>query len=340
MRTTTLLTLEILGGRAHQRDVYRIVPDCPKPTVKNVLTFYVKEGVLSKKGRTVGFSDRCWVPMLRQLLRAVARANPQLTRGIRERLASDRQPRDVDGDHKSGLLAFASFERLLTELALQGPMKWTNLFGRSKADAEMGVATYQRLGIIISRKRGCSRVLSLNAAHPVYKPLRKLLIAMSGRERETLNGDWAEPKAAFGIDRLFLHELRTSVLCTLDACSYTGLDATTMSRLLPQFDRGKIAEALRHYEALGTLRSDRKGQRVIYSFDRYWEYHLELKALLRAINARWPRWKNAARVANRLRPQRGRPKAGKKSRRSKGKAVVSRRRSVAKTRSTPQPKVS
>lgn len=299
------MTLELLGGRAQQRDVYRTVPNQAKPAIKNVLKSYVLEGILAKSGSSISFARHTWVAPLRTLLRSVLRANPDLTRGIRRRLGPDGKPLETRDDHKVGLLSYVSFERLLMDLAVQGPMSWATLFGLSKYSAESGVRLYRRLGVLMSRKQGHSHSISLNGSYPVHKELRKLLIAMSGRERQTVHEDWNEPKQRYEVNRLFSQELRTSVLCTLDAHARRGIDGITMARLLPQFDQGSIRLALTRFEKLGVARSYKRGGRVIYTLDRLWQYHGELKSLLHAINETWPQWKNAARLAKRLRSKAG-----------------------------------
>lgn len=306
VRTMTLLTLEFLGGQSEQRTIHRSVPSHHKVSVKNVLKFYVAQGLLVKKGRVVTFSDRRWVQRVRQLLRSVARANPQLTLEIRELAGRNREPRSAAADHRSGLLGYAGFERVITELALHGPTNWATLTGRSRADAELAIRAWRRLGILISKKQGHARFLSLNAAHPVYPQLRALLVAMSDQECDVQNEDWSEPLPAFGIDRLFLSGLRTSVICLLEACP-RGLDATTLSRLLPEHDRHKLADALRYFVRQGVVQVH-EGRLKVYSLDPLWQYGGELKALLQTINTTWPGWRNAARVEKRLRPKR-RPRA-------------------------------
>ncbi len=300
VRTMTLLTLELLGGRANQRDVYRIVPDHTRSTIKNVLSFYVSEGVLVKRGSVMAFGNRRWMRPFRALLRGVARENRELMWRVRERIGPGGKSLDVEEDHKTGLLGFKSFERLLMELAVRGPTNWAGAYGPSKALAEKGVQVYRRLGIVISRKHGRLRFLSLNAAHPVYRELRALLIAMSGRLREGLVEDWEDRTANFRVNRIFLQDLRTSVLCTVAELSRLGVDAATISRLLPQFDTMRIRKALKQYESLGIMRTRKGRGRMLYSLDELWEYSRELRPLIRAINAEWPEWKNAAAVAWRL----------------------------------------
>jgi hypothetical protein len=41
---------------------------------------------------------------------------------------------------------------------------------------------------------------------------------------------------------------------------------------------------------LGIVQARKEGRRVVYSFDSLWQFHRELRALLKAINVCWPEW--------------------------------------------------
>ena len=299
VRTMTLLALELLGGQAPQSDLYRSVPDQTKTAVKNVMKFYIGQGVLSKSGTTMRFARNSWSEPLRDLLRGLALARPDLAALIHRNIDSSRR-RFARSDHRSALLGYESFERALMSLAADGPSSFAHVFGSAGADVDKGLEVYSGMGLVISHKNGHDRTYSLNAAHPIAAELRELLLAMCGRRRAPGVEDFADASRAFSVERLFQFTSRTALLLTLFACP-SGLDATTLTKLLPQFDASQLRKGLKRFTELGPLKTLSRGKRVDYVFDNQYQFFRELKALLTKANSKWPKWRKAAEAAPRYR---------------------------------------
>lgn len=96
----------------------------------------------------------------------------------------------------------------------------------------------------------------------------------------------------------------------VNACKGGEIEASSLSRLLPEYDRGSARKALRKYVSDGVLRSRTlKGLRM-YSLDPTFPHWRPLRRLLDAIAKEWPHYRTLAAVEDNLRSDHTRARCG------------------------------
>jgi hypothetical protein len=298
VRTQTLAVLEALGGRTWQSNVHRGVPGQFMSAVKTVVNFFIAEGVLEKRGVTIAFSKRAWIPALRRLLRAYLKKQTDFSAAldVQARKYSERR----QGYRKLHLLAPPSTQRALVALAVNGPMRASRLLASATANSDKTIAIWQREGILANRKVGHSRLISLNSSYPAYRELRALLLSIGDVESTSHRRDLSEERAIFSAERLFASRLRSETMIMLGACRNGEIDVASLGRLLPQYEVSSLRKALRKYEVDGIVRSRVWKGLKLYSLDPGYPHWHALKRLLDAVTLRWPHYRTVADVEERL----------------------------------------
>lgn len=284
VRTLTLVSLEVLGGIASLNMLKRCVPGEYYKSVRTALKHFVAEGVLIRRGDNLEFRSTPWMGELRQLLRAYARIRSSIRDDIRGAAHghASRPGRLENFD----LLGPQAASRILVALARNGPMRYARLFAEARTECDKSLTSLKRMGVVVDRSERRVRTISLNRAHPVYRELRRLLAAIAGGDDPTAVSDF-EASASFDVDMLFGRRLRTSVLLAIDAAQ-SGLDASSLQRVLPEHDLFNLRRCLEQFERLGVLGKRRWKNTLYYDFDRDYAYYPALRGLLGPINNRWP----------------------------------------------------
>lgn len=293
LRTATLVALEAVGGDTTLINLAQCAPRQFYHSVVTAVNHFVTNHVLERNGDRVRFREERWTPALRRLLRAYLRVDRHTHAQIKADAATERRrPRKYD---KFELLGPKNVERALIALAQNGPISYATVMAMSKTSADAGIAVFERMGLLLSRKVGRRRTLSLNRQHPVYREFRALLLSLGGSSTAVAARDLTS-EAEFRIDSMFGKDLRTAVLLTLRADRSGEMDAASINRLLPQHDGGKLRAALRRFQKVGVLTSRRWKTLVYYRFNDDYPHYRPLHALLAAAIRHWPAYKSAAAI--------------------------------------------
>lgn len=299
VRTQTLATLEALGGRAWQKNVHRGVPGQFAYAVKNVVNYFISEGVLEKRDQNILFRKQAWTPALRRLLRAYLKAQPAFGDALRESLK--RNAVAGRGYRPLGLVGPPPMQRALITLAINGPLQPSALLGSAGAvSVEGSLDLLEREGIIAIRSKPRTRIISLNAAYPVYREFRALLLSLGNAGLVPPKPDLADERGNFSPERLFTQGTRSEVLIMVGACRKGEIEISSLSRLLPQYDRGSIRKALLKFRSQGILRSRTWKGLHLYSLDPAYPQWRALKRLLDAIAVQWPYYRTMGDIEEKL----------------------------------------
>lgn len=286
LRTHTLAALESMRGTAPLSKLCHVVHGEFFSSVKTLVKVLVQDGILENKAGTVSFADRQWTGALRALLRAYLKQNP----GFKTAVASARRLRNASRSdrYRLGLLGAGSMERTMIALATQGPMPYARALACAVGRPDGSLARLESDGLVTSVRNGQSRIVGLNASHPLYRELNRLLVVLS-------DGQETRPKALrvsrnapedYGVESLFSKSLRFDVLLMLATCSDGELDASSLARLLPEYDYGKILKRLRGFEKSGIVVSRRWKTVILFQLNPEYRAYSPLRRLLRAI-AKW-----------------------------------------------------
>jgi hypothetical protein len=120
-RTQLLVTLEVLGGQAGRNTLLMSMPGKSIGVKHNTIRTLFRDGVLQRRAGMVAFVDMLRIDALRRLLRAYLRENLACRSMIKRRSALFRKA--VKKQRHYGLFAKSATERMLTALAINGPMR-------------------------------------------------------------------------------------------------------------------------------------------------------------------------------------------------------------------------
>lgn len=107
------------------------VPGHARRDFDQPLRFLTKNGIIEKRDGKVAFCDTPWMPSLRRFLRGYLRLNSQFVREARERIKTFESAAGERAVH--GLFRRTASERMLTVLAVNGPMRLTALCDATQA---------------------------------------------------------------------------------------------------------------------------------------------------------------------------------------------------------------
>jgi hypothetical protein len=299
-RTRLLLALELLGGKQRSNALLGRVPGTSFADARRNVAQLVRDGILLHEDGTISFIQAWWTGAFRGLLRAYLKNDPEFGAMV-ERKDVARQK--TTADHAIyGLLAKASTERMLMALATNGPTRITKL--SEMIMSRLDEATLKHLksdGIIATSKTRHANMVSLNAAHPAYAELKRLLIAMAGEKRAARAPQDLQPEqGSHGVAYLFVTSLRLDMLAMLAACAGGEIDASSLLRLLPNHDRGVVRERLMAYEAMGVVAMRRSAGVCLYRLNPDYEFYREFRGLLDRIIRIRPRYALNAEIEERL----------------------------------------
>jgi hypothetical protein len=273
--------------------------------VKSVAAFYVRQRVLKNERGVLEFSDAPWIRELRRLIKAYLRLKPEVALAIKELRSIE-----VAGSNQSRLarretVGPASVERILVALAVNGPMRFSELgaVGKTMTSTAAGLRALEEIGLVVTRNVAWSeRHVSLNGAHPVYKHILSLLLSVSGQRRRKGVVDFADATTKFEPRRLLWDPLRTTLLLAIEATPAGEADASVLLRRLPEFDSSKIYKRLHALQKQQLLAVRCWKTLKLYRLNEEYPYYGPLKVLLHAANLVWDDERKAASMDVRLHP--------------------------------------
>jgi hypothetical protein len=192
---------------------------------------------------------------------------------------------------KFGFFGRSGAQSVLRQLAVTGPTTVLRLQTATfKSDITEILRPFERMGVVGSRPgKRRAKIVGLNAAHPIYRPLRRLLLAMAGKAaRRPPDLAYPVPDGGFGIEELFATELRLDVLLALVFAGHGEMDASSMGRLLNEHTKDGMQRRLHWFQDEGIVVMRKWKGLVFFSLDSNYRYHEPLLALLRAVGKHWP----------------------------------------------------
>ncbi len=237
VRTKMLIALYCLQGRARSSTLYHAVPNESPFSVKGVVAACIRSGILVKSNGEVRFADTTWSKELRALLRAFVKYDPSLTATVHA--SAKVQAERVSRHHEYGLFGKRGTERVLNALAALGPQSLSRLHAHAQAArVELIVERFRRMGLVTRSSVESGRRIALNAAHPIYEPLRTYLIERQGLSVADIpNRGLLKEHSKFSVNKLFATTPRLNVLIMLHLAGDEGIDGADLLRLLPQHNR-------------------------------------------------------------------------------------------------------
>jgi hypothetical protein len=304
VKTKTLLTLECLRGSARSHTLYHCVPDEPLSGVKGMVRSLVALGIVTNVDGAVAFAATPWRSDLRRLLRAFLQHDPQFVAAVQR---EQRQKKErTAGYQRYGLFGKPATARLLSTLSAYGPLT------RSKLEARAGLGTDWQLlerltamGIVTrTGKQRLSRY-ALNAAHPLYAPLRRYFLALQGltlrsAPRETV----ATRLPKYSAETLFGTQLQLDVLVMLYLSGDDGIDGSDLHRLLPQHNATNMRHKVWDFIRWGLAIEDDPDYGVIrYRLNKEFPHLTTLRKLLDGVLAMYPHYQKAHALRESLWPK-------------------------------------
>jgi hypothetical protein len=279
VKTRTLAALECLGGKSPPAVLRQAVPDELTSSAKNAIRNLTLEGVLVKAGGQITFAKAPWLPQLRALLRAYASYSSGFKSEVR-RLVTERRSVKNDMFDLDLLGKFAS-ERILTALATKGAISPDKLHTIARVhDKTRLLGRFVKAGIVAKNGYRNGARVSLNRAHPVYREIRALLLAVGGPRDRKAAPDLSMPLPVYDLYHLFCTKPRFNALFAM--AIYGWIDATSITMLNSEHDRGNMGLVLANLKRLGIVESCRVGNMLYYRLDQRYKFHLPLLRLLRA----------------------------------------------------------
>lgn len=289
VRTKTLATLEVLGGSARRADLHSSVPRELGMSVKQAIRFYVSEGILTNDHGRISFAKKPWTRTLRKLLRVLIMEGLEIESGVAERRVGKSVSKRRH--QKFGFFGRSGAQSVLRQLAVNGPTTVLRLQTATfKSDITEILRPFERMGVVGSRPgKRRAKIVGLNAAHPVYWPLRRLLLAIAGKAvRRPPDLVYPAPEGGFGVDELFATELRLDVLLALVFAEHGEMDASSMGRLLNEYTQAGMHLRLHWFQNEGIVAMREWKGLVFFRLDSNYQHYKPLLALLLVIGKHWP----------------------------------------------------
>jgi hypothetical protein len=305
IKTKTLLALELLRGRTRTHTLYHSVPDESIDCVKGIVRSLMRLGIVTIGDGDVRFADTPWRRELRALLRALLAYDPAFAEASRLKLAQKR--RLTKGYHRHGLFGKNAAQRYLCELAVHGPLSRSKIAGRAKLSGDWQlIERFTKMGILTRTGASRGSKYALNAAHPLYKPLRRYLLQLQGLPVTlTSQEEVATPGPSFSVDTLFGTQLQLDVLVMVYLSGSEGIDGADLRRLLPQHNQRNMRDKLWDFCAWEIAIEDEMDFGMIrYRLNAEFPQYEALTALLDAVGEMYPNYQRAYALREELWPER------------------------------------
>lgn len=301
-RLRILSALIVLGGKCRISVLASSVPGMRGAMVKSGIRSMITDGIAIKNGPWVSLAQAAWTPAFRRLLRAYVRVQSGLAARVRACSGHARATAKARRIHT--FFGSAVTERALMLLAVRGPMRHADLEiaavirgkpTRLRQLVEDGVL----VRILVLNAKANFYQVGLNAAHPIYRELRRLLCAMFGT-RPARKKQLHHRMDAFPINRLFAPGQCGNILLALETAVHGWIDAASISRVYPEHDVGLLMRRLRQFTSQGLAERQRVGSLVLYRLSPGYAHYNELKGVLRRIIQLWPRYQTLAKLEKSL----------------------------------------
>jgi len=319
VNTLVLATVRVLRGKVGRVELEAAVPYDSLVAVERAARRLRDFGILDERGTYL--ADTPWRPHLERLLDGYLRLRPDFRQHVRERAKAKRDHRAARSTEP--LFGLASTARVLAALALYGPMTRTRLRAITMLTHQntaldplvaadvLAVETRTGSPGKGTRAHGTRQqlVVGLNAAFPVYKELRDILVALSD-DVPAENGRIARAPAVAASDRpydvtaLFSTAPLLWALLMINSVPDRELDVASLHRLRPQHAEFTLHGRMRWLMTQGLVKQRRQGLVIYYGLNPDHRLYRPLKRLLDRISKIWPDLVEAAKVNNNLKPAR------------------------------------
>jgi hypothetical protein len=331
IRTKTLLALEMLRGQARTHTLYHSVPDEGYEAVKSVVSSLVRLRILRVADGNVRFADTAWRGKLRSLLRAFLTYDPRFAEAIRVRLAFKRGL--SERHHRYGLFGKNAAQRYLCALAVHGPLPRSKVAAHAQVSGDwQHIERLTKMGVLTRTGDVRSSRYALNAAHPLYRPLREYLVELQGGSASSIGyDDVARPDRSFSTATLFGTQLQLDVLIMLYLSGGEGVDGADLRRLLPQHNQRNMREKLWDFCAWGIAVEDEMDYGMIrYRLNPQLPHYKPFTALLEAVVNMYPGYRHAYALRERLWPKYRATRERNRLRKAEGRAMSAGAKTLAK----------
>lgn len=310
VNTLVLATARALRGKVGRVELEASVPHHSAAAVERSVRRLRDCGILDAGKGRVYFADAPWRPQIEKLFDAYLRLRPEIRDQIRERAKTKRQRR---GDrYEAGLFGYAATERILTTLAVRGPMRRTELQAVTMfMHRNLALRPLEKAGIIAAQSQPgprSSAIVSLNAAFPAYREMRATLIALAG-ERTTRVRDLPHPRSSaddFDVRYLFDTAPLFEALLMMNAVRDGEIDVASLNRLRSRHAQFTLHERMHWLLDQGIAKVRRQGLILYYSLDQSHRAYRSLKRLLDRIGQVWPEMVEAAATNDTIKTERRR----------------------------------
>lgn len=304
VNTLVLATVRALRGKVGLQQLTASVPydsmTAVERGIQRLRDYRILEG---GEGQAIRFATAPWTRHLERLYDGYLRLRPELREQIRERHQVKKERVSERSD--VGLFGYKQTERILTTLAVHGPMPRTELAAKTMMTHRNQVLRpLVEAGILAVQERRGERAqqwVSLNGALPVYKELRALLLALAG-ERAKTAAPFAEPRDSYDPIGLFDSAPLFWALLMMNAVKERELDVASLNRLRSKHAPFTLHGRMRWLMDQGYVARRQQGLVLYYRLNPDFDAHTPLKRLLDAISRAWPELVEAAQFNDDLKP--------------------------------------
>ncbi len=300
INTLVLATVRAVRGKVGLVELQSAVPYPSLTAVQRSVQRLRDCGILDVgEGGAICFKDEPWKRELENLFERYLRIRPELRKEIRAR-TKIKKKRRADRSLQC-LFGYESIQRVLTALAIHGPMPRTEL-------ASITMLTHQNIalndlrdaGILTLRTRRASKTrgtkahdsrakifVGLNAACPIYRELRVTLLALAGEPAKSVRR-YSEPRDGYDIDALFNTAPLFWALLMMNALPGGELDVASLNRLRPQHAPFTLHGRMHWLLEQGIAKCRQEGLIKYYGLNPAYRAYKPLKRLLDKIGKAWP----------------------------------------------------
>uniref|UniRef100_E6Q0S6 Uncharacterized protein n=1 Tax=mine drainage metagenome TaxID=410659 RepID=E6Q0S6_9ZZZZ len=315
VNTLVLATVRALRGRAGRVELEASVPHDSLTAVERAVKRLREYGIIAGgDGEPITFADEPWRPQLERLYAAYLRLRPELVDEIRERYQAKKQRKAERSDQ--GLFGYAMTERILTTLAIHGPMTRVKLRSMTMfTHANKALDPLVNAGILAvqeqlgdkgqgTRSHGTRKrlVVSLNTAFPVHKELRLLLLTLAGKISKRAIQDISDPRPSYDPSAMVNTAPLFWALLMMNAVKDRELNVASLNRLRSNHAPFTLHGRMRWLHDEGYIVPRQQGLVIYYRLNPEFQAYRSLKRLLDAISRVWPDLVDAAQFNDELKP--------------------------------------
>ena len=289
VRTKTLAALQVLGGKSPTKtSLLHAPPGHSVSYIDLAVKRYAKLGMIESNSDfevTFAYSNplvRAFLPLLKRYVAD----HPGFAEKVRSRHSL--QLAASESRMEWTFFGRSAYERQMLELAVSGPASRNRLFARAltKNTRTGTIEMMIDAGVVVEERRGMRTIIGLNRAHPIFRELRDLLLAMQGLTEG--GGSLDMPRKSYSVEHLLEIPVRLHVLLGIVNSPGEECDAAALGRICSQFGLQSVPNELRIFSDLGVLTSRDENGMTFYRLDESCGYSRQLHTLLARINQVWP----------------------------------------------------